>query len=167
MPSRPAHPHRAAVEFHDANCALSDAFHRVGTATETIEQVLDSRAQVRAFGAPGEAGNAAAIRHLAHRILSVYEELLDAATQIRSIDPPDLLRRMFEIASRYMEGPIAQFRRFIDTAVQEMEQLPDRASDLDEPRAITLDLVLRIDDDRTGMRETHELAPAYTSGVRG
>jgi hypothetical protein len=69
------------MDFHDAQNVLSDAVHRVATSVATIDDAFDPAAQEPAFGAPGEPGNAAAIRHLAHRVLAVYEELLDAASQ--------------------------------------------------------------------------------------
>jgi hypothetical protein len=112
---------------------------------ETVEQVFVPAAQERAFGASGESGDAAAIRHLAHRVLSVYEEILDVTSEVRSVDPPDLLKRMFQIAPRYMDAPIAQFRRFFATAIDEIERLPEQASEVAEPRTIMLDLVLSTD----------------------
>ncbi len=136
---------RTELDFHDANSVLGDAFRRVGGTIETIEQVFGPAAQERAFGAPGEPGDVPAIRHLAIRVLSVYEELLDSAAQIRLVDPPDLLRRTFGIAARYMDAPIDQFRNFMTKAVTEAERLPERAADVVEPRTITLDLVLDID----------------------
>jgi hypothetical protein len=145
--------HRAGIvtsdvrlSFDDANRVLRDAFHRVASAIATVDQILRPTAQQRAFGAPGEPGDAVAIRHLAHRIVSVYEELLDTAAQLRSVEAPDLLQPTFRVASRYMDAPIAQFRRFIATAIDEMEGLPERATDVVEPRTITLDLVLSLDD---------------------
>jgi DNA-binding FadR family transcriptional regulator len=137
---------RLRLNFHDANRLLQDALHRVAAAVRTVEEILSPAAQQRAFGPPDKPGDAAAIRDLAHRVVSVYEELLDIAAQLRSIEAPDLLQPTFRIASRYMDAPIAQFRRFIATAVDQMERLPERAAEVVEPPTIRADLVLSLDD---------------------
>jgi DNA-binding FadR family transcriptional regulator len=136
---------RVRLNVHDANRVLQHAIHRVAAAVGTIEQILSPTAQQRAFGPPGEPGDAAAIRHLAQRVVSVYEELLDTAAQLRSIEAPGFLQPAFRIASRYTDAPIAQFRRFIATAIDELEGVPERATDVVEPRTIRPDLVLRLD----------------------
>jgi hypothetical protein len=137
---------RVRLNFHDADRVLQDAFHRVPAAVGTVEQILSPTAQQQAFGAPGEPGDAAAIRDLAQRVVSVYEELLDTAAQLRSTEAPDLLQPTFRIASRYMDARIAQFRRFIATAIDELEGLPEQAADVVKPRMIRPDLVLSLDD---------------------
>jgi hypothetical protein len=137
---------RTRLTFHDANRILEDALQRVAAVAGTVEQILSPSAQQRAFGPPDEPGDAAAIRDLAHRVVSVYEELLDTAAQLRSTEAPDLLKPMFRTASRYMDARIAQFRRFIATAIDELEGLPQRAADVAEPRTIRPDLVLSLDD---------------------
>jgi hypothetical protein len=139
-------PRRVEMSFQDANRALSDAFRRVRDIAETINQAFAPTAQERAFGPPGQPGDAVAIRHLAQRVLAVYEELLDAAALIRSVDPPDLQRPIFAIAARYMDEPIEQLRRFIAKAVAEFDALPERAAGLDQPLVITLQLVVSIND---------------------
>jgi len=136
---------RVRLNFHDANRVLQDALRRVGAAVGRLEQILSPTAQERAFGPPGEPGDAAAIRHLAQRVVSVYEELLDTAAQLRSIEAPELLQPTFRVASRYMDAPIEQLRQFIATAIDEIEALPERAADAVEPRTIELDLVLPLD----------------------
>jgi len=45
-----------------------------------------------------------------------------------------------------MDARIAQFRRFIATAIDELEGPPERAADVAEPRLIRPDLVLSFDD---------------------
>jgi GntR family transcriptional repressor for pyruvate dehydrogenase complex len=137
---------RTRLTFHDAKRILEDALQRVAAVAGTVEQILSPSAQQRAFGPPDEPGDAAAIRDLAHRVVSVYEELLDTAAQLRSTEAPDLLKPMFRTASRYMDARIAQFRRFIATAIDELEGLPQRAADVAEPRTIRPDLVLSLDD---------------------
>jgi GntR family transcriptional regulator, transcriptional repressor for pyruvate dehydrogenase complex len=137
---------RVRLNFDDANRVLQDAFHRVTAAVGTIEQILSPTAQQRAFGPPGEPGDAAAIRDLADRVVSVYEELLDTAAQLRSTEAPDVLQPTFRIASRYMDARIVQFRRFIATAIDELERLPERAADVVETRLIRPDLVLSFED---------------------
>jgi DNA-binding FadR family transcriptional regulator len=137
---------RVRLNFHDANRVLQDAIHRVAAAVGTVEQLMSQSAQERAFGARGEPGDVAAIRHLVDRVMSVYKELLDTAAQLRSIEAPDLLQPTFHIASRYMDAPIAQFRRFIATAIDEVEGLPERAADVVEPGTMRFSLVLSVDE---------------------
>jgi len=137
---------RVRLNFHDADRLLQDASHGVPAAVGTVEQILSPTAQQRAFGPPREPGDATAIRDIAQRVVSVYEELLDTAAQLRSTEAPDVLQPTFRIASRYMDARIAQFRRFIATTIDEVERLPERAADGVEPRTIRPDLVLNLDD---------------------
>ena len=137
---------RLRLNFDDANRLLQDALHRVTAAVGTVDQILSPTAQQRAFGPPDQPGDAAAIRDLAHRVVAVYDELLDTAAQLRSTEAPDLLEPTFRVASRYLDARIAQFRRFIATVIDELERLPERADDVVEPRTIRADLVLSFDD---------------------
>jgi DNA-binding FadR family transcriptional regulator len=137
---------RLRLNFDDANRLLQDALHRVTAAVGTVDQILSPTAQQRAFGPPDQPGDAAAIRDLAHRVVAVYDELLDTAAQLRSTEAPDLLEPTFRVASRYLDARIAQFRRFIATVIDELERLPERADDVVERRTIRADLVLSFDD---------------------
>ena len=137
---------RLRLNFEDANRLLQDALHRVTAAVGTVDQILSPTAQQRAFGPPDQPGDAAAIRDLAHRVVAVYDELLDTAAQLRSTEAPDLLEPTFRVASRYLDARIAQFRRFIATVIDELERLPERADDVVERRTIRADLVLSFDD---------------------
>ena len=137
---------RLRLNFDDANRLLQDALHRVTAAVGTVDQILSPTAQQRAFGPPDQPGDAAAIRDLAHRVVAVYDELLDTAAQLRSTEAPDLLEPTFRVASRYLDARIAQFRRFIATVIDELERLPERADDVVEPRTIRADLILSFDD---------------------
>ena len=104
---------------------LRSAMTTAGAIIGGINRVLDSDAQVAAFGAPGQPGNPERIEHLATRLISVYEELLDWARNLRGISVSERVGDTFELGARLVDMPIQQIRDFVDDYVAEMEKIPE------------------------------------------
>jgi TIR domain len=86
--------------------------------------VNDEAALERAFGAPGQAGDPDMLAHLAMRWNSVYEEFFDWAARLRGSSAPDEYHELLELLARYVNGPIEQYRGFVDEYVEGVDQVP-------------------------------------------
>jgi hypothetical protein len=112
-----------------------------------IMPMLSDVNQLQAFGAPGKPGNPVLIEHLARRIVTSYEELLDWAEDIRSRVFPERFRQAFALAALVVERPAQDVRNFIDRAVEDLGRLPDLLAQPDHaPIEIELNLTVTIDD---------------------
>ena len=139
---------RRRLEGDDPGQFLGNEVHRLAAMIDPMMRVLEPSAQELAFGAPGTAGDPVRIEHLAGRILTGYEEMLDWAAGLRSVEPPDRYARLFSIAARMADAPLIEMRRFIDEVVERLEGAADHVADPDPDKGvltIELDLVLRID----------------------
>jgi hypothetical protein len=131
---------------------LSTAFAEVRALVANVGRVFDKAAQERAFGAPGEPGDAERIRHLASRIIAIYEGLLDWAARVRGTPTEDEFKGVADLAGRFADLPVEQFRQFVHHAVAELDRLPEHfASESDEP--IEVSLTLQLDMDQTILQE--------------
>jgi hypothetical protein len=105
--------------------------------------VNDEVALERALGKPGEAGDPEVIAHLAMRWNSIYEEFLDWAASVRGSRVPSGYLNLIELMSRYMDGPISQYREFVDEFVEKIDELP-AATAAGRVLSIELHLILSI-----------------------
>lgn len=71
------------------------------------------------------------------------------AAELRGAAVPDKFRTAFDLAARFVDRPIEQFREFVDRYVEEMDALSQYLADPEskEPKRIELHLTLTIDDD--------------------
>jgi hypothetical protein len=76
-------PTRQHLDDRQALAVLSNASDDLAACSQNIVKMLDSKAQERAFGAPGQPGNPELIEHIATRIVEGYEEMLDVAAGLR------------------------------------------------------------------------------------
>jgi hypothetical protein len=79
-----------------------------------------------ALGKSGEPGDPVKIDHYARRIVSLYEELIDWAAQLRGIKARPEYARLVEIAAQFADLPLHLMRSFFDDFVQEISALPAR-----------------------------------------
>lgn len=116
---------------------------------EALERVFTPEVQEQAFGPPGVEGDAHRIEHLAGRVISTYEGILDWAAQIRQVRPPELLAPAFEVVPQMVDRPLRKFRDFVDNAVAELDRLHKllEEDEPEEPLVLTLDLSLKLDED--------------------
>ena len=125
---------------------LSDATDEVTAIVEGINCVLDSDAQTLAFGAPDEPGSPERIEHLATRLISVYEELIDWAREMRGLGVSSELRNTFELAARLVDLPAKQIRDMVDYYVAKVEPIPEQLR-RGEPVHLEFDLKLDMDNE--------------------
>lgn len=86
--------------------------------------VTDKAARQRAFGRSFEEGDPDRLAHLAKRWNSVYEEFLDWAASMRGTSVPSEFHKLLQLAARFMDGPVEQYRLFVDNYVAQVDTLP-------------------------------------------
>ena|SRR5437762_14038793 len=123
--------------------SMNDAQIYIGN----ITRVLSPEAQLPAFGPAGQPGDPALIEHMAKRVISSYEDLLDRASRIRGTRTSDMFRQLFELSAVFTDKPLHQMRDFIDDTVDKIERIPQTIKEAKGERAtLTLDLVVNLDD---------------------
>jgi hypothetical protein len=147
----------------DAVAFLSAAFGEARVLVDNLNRVLDKAAQERAFGPLGEPGDAVRIEHLGERLIDVYESLIDWAARLRGTPVDDEFERATELAGRFVDRPIQQFRDFVDRVMTEMDRLPAllRAA---EPARLTLTLEVSIEE---GLVEEFNAEQERLAGMYG
>jgi TIR domain len=131
----------------EATTFLSDAFRQVRGLLANFNRLMDPKSQELAFGPLGQAGDPAAIRHLAERVVDVYEGMLDWAARLRATAVAHRFRRALDLSSAVVSQPLRQFREFVAHAVSEIDRvqsLPD--GEVEEPMTVVLTLTLSIED---------------------
>jgi hypothetical protein len=143
-------PYRRTHEITDISLAseyLSGEMNQIVELVNALERVFSPEIQDQAFGPPGVEGDAHRIEHLAGRVISTYEGILDWAAAVREVRPPELLAPAFEVVPQMVGRPLRKFRDFVDSAVDELDRLHKVLSEEepDEPIVLTLDLSLELD----------------------
>jgi hypothetical protein len=141
--ARPA-PGSRLSEF-DAMAFLGAAFGEARVLVGNVNRVLDGAAQERAFGPLGEPGDAVQIEHLGARLIDVYESLLDWAARLRGAAVDEDFEHAIELASRFVDLPIHQFRDFVDRVVATTDEIPALLR-ADKPVRLTLTLEVSIEE---------------------
>ncbi|MFJ9522782.1 hypothetical protein ACIRPK_31610 [Kitasatospora sp. NPDC101801] len=108
--------------------------------------VFPADIQEEAFGPPGIPGNSDLIIHLAERISSAYEEMLDWASEIRGEVYPDALRGAADLAALMAAQPASDIRTFIERVVAEISRVPELLALPDPHIKISLTLEVTADD---------------------
>jgi hypothetical protein len=109
--------------------------------------VFNEENKMQAFGLPGESGNAILIAHFVRRIIGGYEELLDWAAGFRGTGVSERMAHVFERAALIAGQPAGDIRKFVDEVVSNAEQLSSwHSNPVDEPPAISVGLILTLDD---------------------
>jgi hypothetical protein len=90
--------------------------------TEFFGRLLDRGVQETAFGRPGESGDPDRITHLATRLCTVEEELVDWAAVLRSLTTSsDYSRRLLDALAHYADQPIEAIRTFESELVEQAD----------------------------------------------
>ncbi|HEV2754455.1 MAG TPA: hypothetical protein VG318_01595 [Actinomycetota bacterium] len=126
---------------------LSGALDEAIRIVAQLDGVLGADVQEKALGRPGEPGDAERINRLADRIISIYEDLLDWAARIRGTAVSEEFRGAFDIAARFVDVPIEQFRDFVFRTVESFDGLTAylEAPEPKAPLEVTLELVVTTD----------------------
>jgi hypothetical protein len=96
---------------------------QVLTITEGIERWLSADLQVKAFGAPGESGDAELVMDMAARLVGVYEDYLEWAMAFRAIIAPQVAARLVEVAALLVDKPMRVIREFADEFAAQVDGL--------------------------------------------
>jgi hypothetical protein len=89
-----------------------------------MDEVMAPDVQERAFGTPGQPGDAERITHLAKRWNGLYDEFLAWAARLRGVNVPSEYRTALELLARFADDPIRTYREFVDNFTAELDQLP-------------------------------------------
>lgn len=126
---------------------------------EAVETLFSAKAQESAFGRPGEPGDSDRILHLADRVGSMYEELLDWSAAIRSTTvTDDDLAVAGRALARLTDQPLQEVREFVDSYFDEMEGL---TAALNSGQDVNLEMSLSLTMDPDALQEySHALDDA-------
>jgi hypothetical protein len=121
------------------------AIGAIDAIVQNSNMVLDPGVQERAFGRPGEPGDVDRIVHMAEKFISVYEDFMDWAADLRGTSTQvgggsDALRAL----SRWAEQPVEECRRFVNAFVAELDTATERIGageqiNIEMPVTLTLD----------------------------
>ena len=112
---------------------------------DNFNMVLDLDVQERAFGKPGEPGDVDRIVHMAERFISVYEDFMDWAAELRGTSAPGDGAEVFRLLARWAQQPVEECRRFVSELVTEMDTASERI-DRGEKISFTMAVTLKIDE---------------------
>jgi hypothetical protein len=126
---------------------MSERMSYAAAITCNLERILAPAAQVRAFGNPGESGDAALIEHMAIRLIDLYAVLLGWVEDTRALRLPAPAERLKELAVSFVQQPIQRTHDFVDEFITEIEQaIADLADGRSSQVTVTMDLTFKIDD---------------------
>lgn len=139
------------LDPQEAFAFVSDYSDRSVAICENFNNLMLPDVQKRAFGRPGEPGDADRIEHLARRLVGVYEAFLDWARDVRSVRPPAEFVEVFDAFSTFVDDPIKEARSFFDRFADSVTGAVERHRDPDaEPEVIEMEVVLRIPEEVLG-----------------
>ena len=135
------------VEAKDLPHVLSERFSYISSIVGKVGNIFDSTVQERAFGKPGEHGDAGLIEHMASRLIDLYVLLLNWAEETRALRLPEEAERLQELLIAYIRQPLHQIYNFVDSSISKLEEAIDNlASGKTEYENIDLHLTFEIDD---------------------
>jgi hypothetical protein len=115
--------------------------------TSNLERILAPAAQKRAFGDPGESGDAALIEHMATRLIDLYALLLEWAEDTRALRVPARAERLKELAVSYVRQSLQRTHDFVDEFITEIEQAIAKLADGKSSHlTVAMNLTFEIDD---------------------
>lgn len=137
--------------IQEAQAAFADA----EAMAATLMNMFDPARHERAFGRPGEPGDAALVQHLAQRTIDGYAELMAWARRLRSMRVPAAMQEVFRLAAAMMDTPVEECREYVDQAVAQLDPMADLIARADadpditeeDPLTVTIRLTLTIDDE--------------------
>jgi hypothetical protein len=99
------------------------------------------------MGEPGEPGDADRILHFGQRMTSAYAGLIAWAARVRGASRSELFDRAFELLAQFADGPIEQYRAWVNEIVDTTDRKLAEIADGREPTGtVTITLTLEIGD---------------------
>ena len=133
---------------NEGRAFLSETFDGLAETLGSADRVFDPAAQERAFGRPGEAGNADRIRELAQRAVAIYAELLRVSALFRNQLVPAQLAAPYELAARITDKPIRQLGDFFHQTIQSVDEVGPQLANKEDHRPIAIELTLDLSIDQ-------------------
>ncbi|MGH8542995.1 MAG: hypothetical protein ACREX3_05030 [Gammaproteobacteria bacterium] len=125
---------------------IDERFSRAMAIASNGERVVSQHAQLAAFGEPGHPGDVALIEHMGNRLITMYEQLLDWASEFRSLRLPERASRLPDMGAAFVAQPINAIRQFVIDFVSSLEKsLTKLAAGSDEHIQITMHLTFDLD----------------------
>jgi len=112
---------------------------------DNFNLVFDPNVQELAFGKPGEPGDVDRILHLAERFVSVYEDFMDWAAELRGTSASGDGAEVFKLLARWAEQPVEECRRFVNELVTELDTATERIA-RGEKLNLTMTVTLQLDE---------------------
>lgn len=136
-----------AIEPTQVSDIMSERMSYASAITSNLERIVAPVAQVRAFGNPGESGDAALIEHMAIRLIDLYALLLGWAEDTRALRVPAPAEQLKELAASFVQQSLQRTHDFVDEFITEIEQaIADLADGRSSHVTVTMDLTFEIDD---------------------
>lgn len=119
----------------------------LGERATILDRILAADVWERALGARKEHGDPTKVEHFAHRILKLYESMLDWAAELRNTSVPAAFTEIRDVTACFVDRPLEGVRAFIDKAEDQISRLPELAvgGTVEQPVKITLELKLEVD----------------------
>jgi hypothetical protein len=114
--------------------------------TNNFNAVFQPDVQERAFGPAGEPGDPDRIAHMAERFVSVYEDFLDWAAELRGTSAAGSGAEVFQALALWVGQPIEECRRFVREFVSEADTFTERLAAA-ENIELTLRITLELDEE--------------------
>lgn len=141
-----AAPSNEHIPPGDVSRFLDARIDRLRSLIRTLTALLNPEVQLRAFGVAGAQGDPARIRRLAMRMSSTYQEMMTWTAVVRSVGRDDNFDALFSIFAKFSDRPIAEYRAFLESFIDSVDQLPRRLASGEQVR-LESSLVLTADDD--------------------
>lgn len=119
-----------------------DVINYLKTFIDRLNLAFSASSQEWALGKPDEPGDPIKIDHYARNIVSLYEELMDWAAQIRGTRARPEYIRLTEIGAQFVDLPLQLMRAFFSDFVQGISALPNRIA---AGEHVDFNLTLKID----------------------
>lgn len=144
-----------AIHAEDSQRYVQAATSEAQRLSGGLSMVMDQQVQERAFGAPGEAGDAERLLHMATRWTGIYEGFLDWTARLRGTTVPSRYAEVVEALAQFSDASIENYRAFVTRFVEQVDRVP-AAIKSGETLQVDMTLVLEIPDDV--LTEFHEAA---------
>lgn len=115
---------------------------------EQLNEIFSPESVNRAFGLPGEPGDAALLRSTAEALILMYDDMLTWAESLANMPVDTSAREVVEAYAHLLDRPMTQIRAYIARWTKEAERLPQRLRDAlqhDKPVRLNMTLKLTID----------------------
>ena len=131
----------------DDDQVTSEVSRRVTEILDIIgffNRLLSRDVQDAAFGQTGEPGDPDRIRHIATRMCSIEEDLMDWAASVgATITSKGEAKRVFSALARYADQPVDSIRNFITNVAAQADTIHERVArgeDIDVHMIVALDI---------------------------